>query len=39
MTYSPGNPGYPQAQPAGSYGGVTPSFAHADEGASKLRCT
>lgn len=36
MTYSPGNPGYPQAQPAGSYGGVTPSFAHADEGASKL---
>ncbi len=35
MTYSPGNPGYPPAQPAGSYPGATPSFAK-DEGESKL---
>jgi Family of unknown function (DUF5336) len=35
MTYSPGNPGYPPAQPAGSYPGGTPSFAK-DEGDSKL---
>jgi hypothetical protein len=32
MTYSPGNPGYSPAQPAGSYPGTTPSFAKdADE--------
>jgi hypothetical protein len=35
MTYSPGNPGYPPAQPAGSYRGATPSFAK-DPGESKL---
>ena len=35
MTYSPGNPGYPSAQPAGSYPGATPSFAK-DAGESKL---
>ena len=35
MTYSPGNPGYPPAQPAGSYPGATPSFAK-DAGESKL---
>ena len=36
MTYSPGNPGYPPAQPGGSYPGATPSFAKADDGESKL---
>lgn len=36
MTYSPGNPGYPQAQPGGSYPGATPSFAKTDDGESKL---
>jgi hypothetical protein len=36
MTYSPGSPGYPPAQPAGSYPGATPSFAKADSGESKL---
>jgi hypothetical protein len=37
MTYSPGSPGYPPAQPAGSYpGGATPSFAKAESGESKL---
>lgn len=37
MTYSPGSPGYPPAQPAGSYpGGTTPSFAKAESGESKL---
>ena len=35
MTYSPGNPGYPPAQPAGTYPGATPSFAK-DAGESKL---
>jgi hypothetical protein len=35
MTYSPGNPGYPSAQPAGSYPGATPSFTK-DAGESKL---
>ena len=35
MTYSPGTPGYPQAQPSGSYAGATPSFAK-DDGESKL---
>jgi len=35
MTYSPGSPGYPPAQHAGSYPGATPSFAK-DEGESKL---
>jgi hypothetical protein len=35
MTYSPGNPGYPSAQPSGSYPGGTPSFAK-DAGESKL---
>ena len=35
MTYSPGNPGYPSAQPAGSYPGATPSFAK-DAGEKKL---
>jgi hypothetical protein len=35
MTYSPGNPGYPPAQPPGSYAGATPSFAK-DDGESKL---
>jgi hypothetical protein len=35
MTYSPGNPGYPPAQPAGSYPGATPSFAK-DPGEGKL---
>ncbi|OBA59712.1 hypothetical protein A5647_16160 [Mycobacterium sp. 1100029.7] len=36
MTYSPGNSGYPQAQPGGSYPGATPSFAKTDDGESKL---
>ncbi|MGD1109587.1 MAG: DUF5336 domain-containing protein [Mycobacterium sp.] len=36
MTYSPGNPGYPPAQPGGSYPGATPSFAKTDDGESKL---
>jgi hypothetical protein len=37
MTYSPGNPGYPQGQPGGSYpGAATPSFAKTDDGESKL---
>jgi hypothetical protein len=31
MTYSPGSPGYPPAQPAGSYPGATPSFAKDEE--------
>lgn len=35
MTYSPGNPGYPPAQAAGSYPGATPSFAK-EPGESKL---
>lgn len=35
MTYSPGTPGYPPAQPSGSYPGATPSFAK-DDGESKL---
>ena len=35
MTYSPGSPGYPPAQPAGSYQSATPSFTK-DEGESKL---
>src|SRR5271166_7102701 len=30
MTYSPGSPGYPPAQPAGSYPGATPSFTNDD---------
>lgn len=36
MTYSPGSPGYPPAQPSGTYPGGTPSFAKDDDGASKL---
>jgi Family of unknown function (DUF5336) len=36
MTYSPGSPGYPQAQPGGSYPGATPSFAKTEDGESKL---
>jgi hypothetical protein len=36
MTYSPGSPGYPPAQPGGSYPGATPSFAKTDDGPSKL---
>jgi Family of unknown function (DUF5336) len=36
MTYSPGSPGYPPAQPGGSYPGATPSFAKDDSGESKL---
>jgi Family of unknown function (DUF5336) len=36
MTYSPGNPGYPSAQPGGSYPGATPSFAKTEDGESKL---
>jgi hypothetical protein len=36
MTYSPGSPGYPPAQPGGSYQGATPSFAKSDSGESKL---
>src|ERR1700693_1462559 len=36
MTYSPGSPRYPPAQPAGSYAGATPSFAKTDDGESKL---
>jgi hypothetical protein len=36
MTYPPGSPGYPPAQPAGSYPGATPSFAKTDDGESKL---
>lgn len=36
MTYTPGSPGYPPAQSGGSYGGATPSFAQADDAASKL---
>lgn len=36
MTYSPGSPGYPPAQPGGSYPGATPSFAKAESGESKL---
>jgi Family of unknown function (DUF5336) len=36
MTYSPGSPGYPPPQPAGSYAGATPSFAKTDDGESKL---
>jgi hypothetical protein len=36
MTYSPGSPGYPPAQPGGSYAGATPSFAKTDDGESKL---
>lgn len=36
MTYSPGSPGYPPAQPGGGYAGATPSFAKDDDGPSKL---
>jgi hypothetical protein len=36
MTYPPGSPGYPPAQPGGSYPGATPSFAKAESGESKL---
>jgi uncharacterized protein DUF5336 len=36
MTYSPGSPGYPPAQPGGSYAGATLSFAKDDDGESKL---
>jgi hypothetical protein len=36
MTYSQGSPGYPPAQPPGSYGASTPSFAKAEAGPSKL---
>ena len=36
MTYSPGSPGYPPAQPGGSYAGATPSFAKDDSGESNL---
>jgi len=36
MTYSPGNPGYPAAQPGGTYPGAAPSFARDDSGESKL---
>ncbi|HWF28443.1 MAG TPA: DUF5336 domain-containing protein [Mycobacterium sp.] len=36
MTYSPGSPGYPPAQPGGSYPGATPSFAKDDSGESNL---
>ena len=35
MTYSPGSPGYPPAQPGGSYG-AAPSFEKTDDGESKL---
>lgn len=36
MTYPPGNPGYPPAQPSGSYGPSTPSFAKPADVESKL---
>ena len=36
MTYSPGSPGYPPAQPGGSYPGATPSFAKTEDTESKL---
>lgn len=36
MTYPPGGPGYPPAQPGGSHPGSTPSFAKAESGESKL---
>jgi len=36
MTYSAGSPGYPPAQPGGSYPGATPSFAKTDDAESKL---
>ena len=36
MTYSPGSPGYPPAQPGGSYPGATPSFAKTEDAESKL---
>ena len=36
MTYSPGSPGYPPAQPGGSYAGATPSFAKDESGESNL---
>lgn len=37
MTYSPGNPGYPAAQPPGGYGPVSsPSFTKSTDTASKL---
>jgi Family of unknown function (DUF5336) len=39
MTYSPGSPGYPPAQPGGSYAGTMPSFAKDDDGESKLPMT
>ncbi len=35
MTYPPGSPGYPPAQP-GSYAGVAPSFTRGDDATSKL---
>jgi Family of unknown function (DUF5336) len=36
MTYSPGSPGYPPAQPPGSYGAAGPAPAPAEPGESKL---
>ncbi len=36
MTYSPGSPGYPPAQPGPSYQGANPSFAQPEAGESKL---
>ncbi|MDT5136510.1 MAG: hypothetical protein QOD58_772 [Mycobacterium sp.] len=36
MTYSPGSPGYPPAQPPGSYGAASPAPAAAEPGESKL---
>jgi Family of unknown function (DUF5336) len=36
MTYSPGSPGYPPAQPGGSYPGATLSFTKDDSGESSL---
>ncbi|MGB9225155.1 DUF5336 domain-containing protein, partial [Mycobacterium sp.] len=36
MTYSPGSPGYPPAQPGPSYQGANPSFAKPEAGESKL---
>lgn len=36
MTYPPSNPGYPPAQPQGSYGAQNPSFTKSTDGESKL---
>jgi Family of unknown function (DUF5336) len=36
MSYSPGHPGYPPAQPGPSYQGANPSFAQPEAGESKL---